>query len=184
MSRIGKLPISLPQGVLVDIRGSDVIVKGPKGELHRSFHPSMSIALKDGHIIVSRPSDQKIYRALHGLTRSLLANMVEGVDKGFEKVLDIVGVGYRVQKTGDKLVLQIGYSHPVEVLSPPGISLATEGANRIKIQGIDKELVGNVAHKIRAIRPPDAYKGKGIRYSGEVIRLKAGKAGKAIGKKR
>jgi large subunit ribosomal protein L6 len=184
MSRIGKLPISLPQGVAVDIRGSEVTVKGPKGELYRSFHPAMSIAIKDGRIVVSRPGDQKIYRALHGLTRSLLANMVEGVDKGFEKVLDIVGVGYRVQKTGEKLVLQIGYSHPVEISSPPGISLVTEGANRIKIQGIDKELVGNVAHRIRAIRPPDSYKGKGIRYSGEVIRLKAGKAGKAIGKKR
>lgn len=159
-------------------------MKGPKGELYRAFHPAMSIALKEGHIVVSRPSDQKIYRALHGLTRSLLANMVEGVDKGFEKVLDIVGVGYRVQGTGEKLVLQIGYANPVEISSPPGISLAAEGTNRIKVQGIDKELVGNVASRIRAIRPPDSYKGKGIRYSGEVIRLKAGKAGKAIGKKR
>lgn len=184
MSRIGKLPIPVPEGVTVNIRGSEVTVKGPKGELHRSFHPALSIVMEDGYIVVSRPSDQKIYRALHGLTRSLVANMVEGVSKGFERVLDIVGVGYRVQQTGDKLVLQIGYSHPVEISSPPGVSLFAEGANRIKVQGIDKELVGNTASNIRAIRPPDSYKGKGIRYSGEKIRLKAGKAGKAIGKKR
>lgn len=184
MSRIGKLPIAVPEGVTVNIRGSEVSVKGPKGELHRSFHPAIAIAMEDGHILVSRPTDQKMYRALHGLTRSLIANMVEGVSKGFERILDIVGVGYRVQQTGDKLLLQIGYSHPVEVSSPAGISLTAEGVNRIKVQGIDKELVGNVAAKIRAIRPPDSYKGKGIRYSGEKIRLKAGKAGKAIGKKR
>jgi len=184
MSRIGKLPIPVPQGVSVDIQGSNITVKGPKGELHRSFHPAISITLEDGHILVTRPSDQKIYRALHGLTRSLISNMVQGVDKGFEKILDIVGVGYRVQQSGEKLVLQIGYAHPVEIPSTPGISISAEGVNRIKVQGIDKELVGNVASKIRAIRPPDSYKGKGIRYSGEIIRLKAGKAGKAIGKKR
>lgn len=184
MSRVGRLPIPLPQGVAVDIRGSEVAVKGPKGELHRSFHPAMTITLSDDNLIVSRPSDQRPYRALHGLTRSLLANMVEGVDKGFEKVLDIVGVGYRAQKSGDKLVLQVGYSHAVEISPPLGIELLTEGANRIRVLGIDKELVGDVAAKIRAVRPPDAYKGKGIRYSGERIRLKAGKAGRAIGKKR
>ena len=184
MSRVGQLPIPLPKGVTVDILGSEVTVKGPKGELHRSLHPAMSVALKDGNIVISRPGEQKVYRALHGLTRSLLANMVEGVDKGFEKVLEIVGVGYRAQKSGDKLLLQVGYSHPVEILPPPGISLAIEGANRIKVLGIDKELVAEVAARIRAIHPPDPYKGKGIRYSGERIRLKPSKAGKAIGKKR
>jgi len=184
MSRIGKLPIPLPKGVTVDIQSSEVTVKGPKGELHRSFYPAMSIALMDGNIVVTRPNDQKFYRALHGLTRSLLANMVEGVDKGFEKVLDIVGVGYRAQKNGDNLVLQVGYTNTIEISPPAGITLIAEGVNRIKVSGIDKELVGNVAAKIRAVRPPDSYKGKGIRYSGEKIRIKPGKAGKAIGKKR
>jgi large subunit ribosomal protein L6 len=184
MSRIGRLPISLPKGVTVDIRDSEVTVKGPKGELHRSFHPAMSITLKDGNIVVSRSTDQKVHRALHGLTRSLLANMIEGVDRGFEKVLDIVGVGYRAQKSGDNLQLQVGYTHAVEISPPAGISFVTEGTNRIKVSGIDKELVGEIAAQIRAVRPPDSYKGKGIRYSGEKIRLKPGKAGKAIGKKR
>lgn len=183
MSRIGQLPIPLPKGVMVDIQGSEVIVKGPKGELHRSFHPAMSIALKDGSLVVSRPSDQKIYRALHGLTRSLLANMVEGVEKGFEKSLEIVGVGYRAQKVGDNLVLQVGYTHPVEISPAPGISLLTEGPNRIKVSGIDKELVGEVAARIRRVHPPDHYKGKGIRYVGERVRLKPGKAGRTAGKK-
>jgi len=183
MSRIGQLPIPLPKGVMVDIQGSEVIVKGPKGELHRSFHPAMSIALKDGSLVVSRPSDQKIYRALHGLTRSLLANMVEGVEKGFEKSLEIVGVGYRAQKVGDNLVLQVGYTHPVEISPAPGISLLTEGPNRIKVFGIDKELVGEIAARIRRVHPPDHYKGKGIRYVGERVRLKPGKAGRAVGKK-
>jgi large subunit ribosomal protein L6 len=183
MSRIGQLAIPLPKGVTVDIQGSEVIVKGPKGELHRSFHPAMSIALKDGSLVVSRPSDQKIYRALHGLTRSLLANMVEGVEKGFEKSLETVGIGYRAQKVGDNLVLQVGYTHPVEISPPPGISLLTEGPNRIKVSGIDKELVGEVAARIRRVHPPDHYKGKGIRYLGERVRLKPGKAGRAIGKK-
>ncbi len=183
MSRVGQLPIPLPEGVTVDIKGSEVTVKGPKGELHRSFHPAMSIALKDGSLVVSRPSDQKIYRALHGLTRSLLANMVEGVDKGFEKSLEIVGVGYRAQKAGDNLVLHVGYTHPVEISPPPGISFLAEGPNRIKVFGIDKEVVGEIAAKIRRVHPPDAYKGKGIRYLGERIRLKPGKAGRAVGKK-
>ena len=184
MSRIGKLPIAVPQGVTVDIKNSEVTVKGPKGELHRSFNPAISIVLTDGNIIVTRPSDQKVYRALHGLTRSLVANMVEGVDKGFEKVLDIVGVGYRVQMSGNNIVLQVGYTNTIEISPPPGITLAAEGANRIKVSGIDKQLVGEVAARIRAVRPPDSYKGKGIRYSGEKVRLKPGKAGKAIGKKR
>ncbi len=174
----------MPQGVTVDIQNSEVTVKGPKGELHRAFHPAMSIALEDGNIVVTRPTDQKVYRALHGLTRSLIANMVEGVDKGFEKVLDIVGVGYRAQKSGDNLIFQVGYTNTVEISPPAGISLIAEGANRIKVSGIDKQLVGEIAARIRAVRPPDSYKGKGIRYSGEKIRLKPGKAGKGIGKKR
>lgn len=184
MSRVGQLPIPLPEKVMVDIRQNEVTVKGPKGELCRSFHPAISIAVKDGYIVVSRASNQKIYRALHGLTRSLLANMVKGVDKGFEKYLDIVGVGYRVQSAGDKIVLQAGYTHPVEVVPPSGITLTVEGPSRIKVSGIDKEKVGQIAANIRAIHPPDAYKGKGVRYSGEQVRLKPGKAGRAGGKKK
>ncbi len=184
MSRVGRLPIPLPQGVAVDIQGNEVTVKGPRGELRRSFNSAMSITLEDRNLIVSRPSDAKIYRSLHGLTRGLLANMVKGVDKGFEKALEIVGIGYRAQKAGDKLVLQVGYAHPVEISPPTGISLAVEGTNLIKVSGIDKELVGEVAARIRAVHPPDSYKGKGIRYSGEKVRLKPGKAGKAVGKKK
>ena len=182
MSRVGRMPIPLPPGVSVNIKKNEVTVKGPKGELHRSFHPVMSIALKDGNLVVSRPSDQKFHLALHGLTRSLLANMVKGVEGGFEKVLEVVGVGYRAQKVDDKLVLQVGYTHTVEILPPQGISLLIEGTNRIKVFGIDKQLVGEVAARIRAVHPPDRYKGKGIRYLGERIRLKPGKAGKAVGK--
>ena len=183
MSRIGKMPIPVPQGVEVSIKGSEVRVKGPQGELSRSFNPAMSISLNDNSIIVSRPSDNRIHRSLHGLTRSLLANMVEGVSKGFKKELETVGVGYRAQKVGEKVVLQVGYSHPVEVMPPPGVLVEVIGTNRISVQGIDKELVGDVAAKIRAIRPPDSYKGKGIRYAGERIRLKPGKSGK-IGTRR
>jgi len=176
------MPIPVPQGVEVSIKDDEVTVKGPKGELSRRFNPDMSIILKDSELIVSRPSDSKVHRSLHGLTRSLLANAVQGVASGFEKNLEIVGVGYRVDKTGDKLVIRIGYSHPVEVLPLPGVSLAVDGTNRIKVMGINKESVGEMAAKIRAIRPPDAYKGKGIRYAGEIVHLKPGKAGKAIGK--
>ncbi|GAH50656.1 unnamed protein product [marine sediment metagenome] len=167
----------------MDIKPGEVTVTGPKGQLSRRFNPDMSIALNNDSLIVSRPSDSKGHRSLHGLTRSLLANMVEGVTSGFEKSLEIVGVGYRAEKAGDKLIIHVGYSHSVEVLPLPGVSLAVEGANRIKVTGISKEVVGEMAAKIRAIRPPDAYKGKGIRYAGELVRLKAGKAGKAIGKK-
>ena len=181
MSRIGRMPITVPPGVVVSIRKDDVTVAGPKGELRRRFSPDMSIALHDDSLIVSRPSDSKVHRSLHGLTRSLLANMVEGVTEGFEKNLEIVGVGYRAEKSGDKLIIRVGFSHTVEVAPLPGVSLAVEGVNRIKVTGINKEIVGEMAAEIRAIRPPDAYKGKGIRYAGEVVRLKAGKAGKAIG---
>jgi len=177
------MPIPVPQGVAVNIEQDEVTVTGPKGELHRRFHPDMSINLDNNSLTVSRPSDSRVHRSLHGLTRGLLANMVEGVTSGFEKSLEIVGVGYRVEKAGDRLVFRVGYSHSVEVLPLPGVSLAIEGANRIKVTGIDKETVGEMAAKIRAIRPPDAYKGKGIRYAGELVRLKAGKAGKAVGAK-
>ncbi len=182
MSRVGRMPIPVPEGVKVEIRENKVAVSGPKGEIHRQFNPDMAITLEDGNLIVKRPSDGRVHRSLHGLTRSLLANMITGVSNGFEKELEIVGVGYRAEKDGEKLVLRVGYSHQVEVLPLPGISLAVEGTNRIKVAGIEKEIVGEMAAEIRAIRPPDAYKGKGIRYAGEVVRLKAGKAGKAIGR--
>ena len=177
------MPVNVPEGVTIDIKDDEVAVTGPKGELRRPVNPDMEITLKDGILTVSRPSDSTEHRSMHGLTRSLVANMVEGVTKGFEKVLEIVGVGYRAEKQGDKLILRIGFSHLVEVLPIPGVSLDVEGNNRIKVSGINKEVVGEMAARIRAIRPPDAYKGKGIRYSGEVVRLKAGKAGKAIGRR-
>lgn len=176
MSRIGRMPITVPTGVKVAIKEGEVTVTGPNGELHRCFSPDISIAQQDNTLIVSRPSDSKRHRSLHGLTRSLLANMVEGVTRGFDKTLEIVGVGYRAEKTGDKLVFRLGFSHPVEVTPLPGVSLSVEGANRIRVSGINKEMVGQMAAEIRAIRPPDVYKGKGIRYAGEVVRLKAGKA--------
>jgi large subunit ribosomal protein L6 len=182
MSRIGLLPIAIPQGTEVKIDGSEVVVRGSKGELRRRFHSAISIALKDGCLIVTRPSDSKTHRSLHGLTRSLLANMVTGVSEGFEKLLEINGVGYRAQKTGDKLLLQVGYANTVEFIPPPGISITVEGTNRIRVTGIDKEVVGETAAKIRAIRPADSYKGKGIKYFDEELRLKPGKSGK-IGKK-
>ena len=181
MSRVGRMPINVPEGVAVNIKKDEVTVTGPKGELSRRFNPDMSISLEDNKLIVSRPSDGREHRSLHGLTRSLLANMVEGVTNGFERNLEIVGIGYRAEKTGDGVVIRVGFSHPVEVTPLPGVSLAVEGINRIKVTGINKEVVGEMAAEIRAIRPPDAYKGKGIRYAGEVVHLKAGKAGKAIG---
>ena len=181
MSRVGQMPITVPQGVVVAIEQNKVTVTGPGGELNRSFNPEMSIILEDDALMVSRPSDGREHRSLHGLTRSLLANMVEGVSSGFAKELEIVGVGYRAEKTGDNLVFRVGFSHTVEVVPLPGVSLNVEGNNRIKVSGIDKEAVGEMAARIRAIRPPDAYKGKGIRYAGEYVRLKPGKAGKAVG---
>jgi len=183
MSRVGRMPIPVPPGVVVSIEKDAVTVSGPKGELRRRFNPDIGIALDNGNLIVSRPSDSKVHRSLHGLTRSLLANMVQGVTDGFEKNLDIVGVGYRAEKNGDKLVLRVGFSHLVEVPPLPGVSLDVEGGIRVKVSGINKEVVGEMAAEIRAIHPPDAYKGKGIRYAGELVHLKAGKAGKTIGKK-
>ena len=179
MSRIGKLPIPVAKGVQVDIDGSTVKVKGPKGELTRDFPRGVSFALDDGRVVVQRESDEKPVRALHGLSRSLLANMVTGVSEGYTKSLELQGVGYRVQQAGPKVTLSVGYSHPVEVAPPPGIELQVEGTTRLHVRGIDKELVGQVAADIRKVRKPEPYKGKGIRYVGERVRRKAGKAGKA-----
>ena len=166
MSRIGFLPIAIPEGTEVKIDGSEVVVKGSRGELRRRFHPDMSITVKDGYLTVARPTDNKVHRSLHGLTRSLLANMVTGVSTGFEKVLEINGVGYRAQKSGEKLLLQVGYANAVEFSPPPGINIIVEGTNRVRVAGIDREAVGETAAKIRAVRPADPYKGKGIKYSG------------------
>lgn len=173
------MPIPVPQGVTVQIDGSRVTVKGPKGELSRELDPDMRIEQRDGQLIVSRPSDQPRHRAMHGLTRTLLDNMVRGVSEGFSKTLEMQGVGYRAQMQGKDLVLAIGFSHPVQVSPPPNIQFEVEGTSRIVVRGIDKEQVGQVAADVRKIRPPEPYKGKGIRYVGEYVRRKAGKAGKA-----
>jgi large subunit ribosomal protein L6 len=183
MSRIGKMPITVPSDVTVTIKGEHVSVKGPKGELSRTIPVEMVVKMEDGKLTVARPSDSQKHRAYHGLTRTILANMVEGVSKGFEKTLEIVGVGYRAEKSGDKVNLRVGLSHPAEVKPLPGVTLNVEGTNKIKVSGINKEVVGEMAANIRAIRPPDHYKGKGIRYAGEVVRLKPGKAGKVVGRK-
>ncbi|HYM14590.1 MAG TPA: 50S ribosomal protein L6 [Dehalococcoidia bacterium] len=179
MSRIGKLPVPLAKNVQVEIDGAHVKVKGPKGELARQFPAGISFALSDGAVTVSRPDDEKQSRALHGLSRSLLANMVAGVSDGFTRTLELQGVGYRATQAGEKVTLAVGFSHPVEVVPPPGIQLETEGNTKIHVRGIDKELVGQVAANIRKVRKPEPYKGKGIRYLGERVRRKAGKAGKA-----
>jgi len=183
MSHIGRLPIPLPQGVEVEIKANEVTVKGSRGKLTRCFHSDISIALQDRKLIVTRPSDNRIHRALHGLTRSLLANMVEGVSKGFEKILEINGVGYRAQKVGDKLLFQVGLANAIEFSPIPGVDVSVEGTNRVHVTGIDKEAVGQVAARIRAIKPADPYKGRGIKYVGEKLRLKPGKSAKALAKK-
>ncbi len=180
MSRIGRQPIVIPSAVKVKIEGDRVTVSGPKGELSRQFHRDIDIRLDDGQLLVSRPSDRPEHRSLHGLTRSLLANMVTGVTEGFSKMLELHGVGYRVQLQGQKLVLQVGFSQPVEITPPPEISVTVVGTSRVMVEGMSRELVGQVAADIRAVRPPDPYKGKGIRYQGERVRHKAGKAGKII----
>jgi large subunit ribosomal protein L6 len=173
------MPVEVPEGVEVKIDGSQVWMKGPKGELKRKFRPEMSINLKEGVITVERPSDEPQMRAFHGLTRALLNNMIVGVSEGFEKTLQIEGVGYRPEKQGENLILHLGFSHLVNVPPPSGINFDVDTRARlIKVQGIDKELVGRVAADIRKIRPPEPYKGKGIRYLGEHVRRKAGKAGK------
>lgn len=176
MSRVGQMPITLPKGVEVNIKDSQISIKGPKGELTRSFPSNIFVEKEKDVIIVKRGSDESHWKALHGLTRSLINNMVIGVTQGFRKTLEISGVGYRVQKAGEKLVFQVGFTHNVEVLPVPGISFNVEGTNVLHINGINKELVGQVAAKIRSIRLADHYKAKGIKYSGERIKLKAGKA--------
>lgn len=177
MSRIGKLPIDIPDGVDIKIDGNVITVKGPKGQLTKQFPKEMEIQLNDKQVIVKRPTDQKKHKALHGLTRTLIANMVEGVTKGFQKTLAIEGVGYRAAKQGNKLVLTIGYSHPVEIEQPKGIEIEVPANNKIVVKGIDKELVGITAANIRKVREPEPYKGKGIRYENEYIRRKVGKTG-------
>ncbi|MEW6227898.1 MAG: 50S ribosomal protein L6 [Bacillota bacterium] len=184
MSRIGKAPIPLPKGVEVDISGSTIKVKGPKGQLQRDVSKAMRVSLQDDKIVVERPGDDKEYRSLHGLTRTLVANMVKGVTEGYEKSLVVSGTGYKAAKQGKKLVLSVGYSHPVEVDPAEGIEIDVPTPTKIVVKGIDKELVGQTAANIRAIRLPEPYKGKGIMYDGEHIRRKAGKAGKAAGGKK
>ena len=176
MSRVGKEPIEVDQGIEINLEKNTVQVTGPKGTLNRDLHPSMRISYQDGKLSVTRPSDSPFHRSLHGLTRTLLANMVEGVTKGFEKRLEIVGVGYRAEEQGPTLVFQLGYSHPIVFRPPEGIAIQIEKGTRLAVSGIDKQLVGQVAAKIRSFRPPEPYKEKGIRYEGEYIRRKAGKA--------
>jgi large subunit ribosomal protein L6 len=180
VSRIGRMPIPLPTGVEASIQGNSVTVTGPKGSLARDFHPDMEITVEDDQLKVRRPTDQRYHKALHGLTRALLNNMVVGVDQGFHKQLEVQGVGYRVDLQGDgSLMLQLGFSHPVRIVPPEGISFEVEARTKvITVSGADKEVVGQTAAEIRAWRPPEPYKGKGIRYVGEYVRRKAGKAGK------
>ena len=174
MSRIGKQPIPVPGGVSVDVGEAEVVVKGPGGELRQAVHPDIVVRLDDGRVLVERPSDQRRHRALHGLTRALIANMVTGVSEGFSRTLEIVG--YRVQQRGQGITLNVGHSHPIEIDPPEGIVLTVEGNNRVHVSGFDKQKVGEIAANIRKARPPNAYKEKGIRYSDEILHLKPGKA--------
>ncbi len=183
MSRIGRLPIAIPSSVDVTIEGRQLTVKGPKGTLSRTLHPDMAVAQEDRTIVVSRPTEQKNHKQLHGLTRTLVNNMVVGVTDGYRKGLEITGVGYRAALNGKKLTLNLGYSHPVEIDPPEGISFELENPTRLAVVGIDKELVGQVAAQVRSTRKPEPYKGKGVRYAGEYVRRKAGKAGKIGAKK-
>jgi large subunit ribosomal protein L6 len=178
MSRIGREPIAIPDGVNVELVGSRVTVAGPGGTLHQNVSPELKVTVDDGTVKVERPSDERDHKALHGLTRTLIANMVEGVTKGFEKRLEIQGVGYRAALRGSDLELQVGFSHPVEMRAPEGIEFEVPAPNRIVVKGIDKQLVGETAANIRKVRKPEPYKGKGIRYEGEYVRKKAGKAAK------
>ena len=176
MSRVGNQPISLPSGVDVQISGQQVTIKGPLGELTQAFHPDMSLSRDNGSVVVGRPSDSNEHKALHGLTRSLINNMVQGTSAGFEKTLDLVGVGYRVAQNGNGITLSVMLSHQVDIDPPDGITLQVEGNNRIRVRGIDKQSVGQLAADIRKVRPPNVYTGKGIRYAGEVVHLKPGKS--------
>jgi large subunit ribosomal protein L6 len=183
MSRIGRLPIAVPSTVDVTIDGRQLTVKGPKGTLSRSLHPDMTVTREEGTLVVTRPTEQKTHKQLHGLTRTLVNNMVVGVTDGYRKGLEITGVGYRAALNGNKLTLNLGYSHPIEIDPPAGISFEVENPTRLAVVGIDKELVGQIAAQVRSTRKPEPYKGKGVRYAGEKIRRKAGKAGKIGGKK-
>ncbi len=181
MSRIGKLPVKIPRGVNVSVDASTVTVRGSKGEIRRRLHPEMGLRVDGDAVVVTRPSESKRHRSLHGLTRTLVSNMVEGVSKGFEKQLELVGVGYRAARQGEMLVVNAGYSHPVRYRVPAGVTIDVPEPTRIVIKGADKEAVGQVSAQVRKIRPPEPYKGKGITYRGERIRRKAGKTGKAAG---
>jgi large subunit ribosomal protein L6 len=183
MSRIGNKPIPLPKGVTVDLDGTRITVKGPKGTLERDLRPEIIVKQEEGQILVTRPSEDNLHRSLHGLTRTLIANMVIGVTDGYTRNLEIAGVGYRVAKDGNNLVFSLGFSHPVRVEPPAGISFNVETPTRLSVSGIDKQVVGEQAAQIRKLREPEPYKGKGISYQGERIRRKAGKAGKVGGKK-
>jgi len=176
VSRVGKEPIEIPQGVEVDIERNTIQVKGPKGVLRQEIHPSMGVSLNEGTMVVTRPSESSLHKSLHGLTRTLLANVIRGVTEGFEKRLEISGVGYRAELQGKAVVLQLGFSHPVVFRPPEGVTITIEKGTRLTVSGIDKQLVGQVAAKIRSFRPPDPYKEKGIKYEGEYVRRKAGKS--------
>ena len=178
MSRIGRMPVAIPAGVEITVDNGVVTVKGPKGELTQAINKDMMIEQKDGVLTVARPSEDKYHKSMHGLTRKLISNMVEGVSKGFTKNMEIVGVGYRAQKEGKKLILNLGYSHPVEMIDPEGITTTVEGTTKIAVSGIDIQKVGEHAANIKKVRPPEPYKGKGVRYAGEYIRIKEGKTGK------
>jgi large subunit ribosomal protein L6 len=183
MSRIGRLPITVPAGVDVTIDGRTVTVKGPRGSLSRALHPDITVRHQEATLVVSRPTEQKTHKQLHGLTRTLVNNMVVGVTDGYRKGLEITGVGYRAALSGRKLQLNLGYSHQIEIDPPEGITFEVENPTRLAVVGIDKELVGQIAARVRSTRKPEPYKGKGVRYAGEYIRRKAGKAGKIGGKK-
>ena len=176
MSRVGKMPITIPEGIEVKQEDDMVIVKGQKGALHEKIHPDMRIDIEKGHVKVERPSDNRFHRSLHGLTRSLIHNMIAGLTEGFEKKLEIIGVGYRAELKGKMLVFQLGYSHPIYFIPPEEITVEVPSPNLVVVKGINKQVVGQVAAKIRSFRPPEPYKGKGIRYEGEYVRRKAGKA--------
>src|SRR5438128_429168 len=181
MSRIGKLPVKIPSGVTVTVQDHRVSVKSGNSELVRQLNPEMTVSIKEGNVIVERPSESKLHKSLHGLTRTLVSNMIEGVSKGYDRQLELVGVGYRASRQGEALVLTVGYSHPVRYPVPKGITIEVPEPTKILIRGADKELVGQVAAEVRKVRPPEPYKGKGILYKGERIRRKAGKTGKATG---
>ena len=176
LSRIGKNPIPVPEGVKVEIQGSRIWVQGPRGKLTRELRPGIKLSLQEGKVVVERESDRRVHKSLHGLSRTLIANMVEGVTQGYKKVLEIVGIGYKAEISGNVLNLSLGFSHPILFIPPEGVKIELEGPTKLVVSGIDKELVGLVASHIRSFRPPDSYKGKGIRYQDEKVRKKAGKA--------